>query len=137
MNKNAEYQRRYRERHPEWAAYHRQWREAHPERIKEYNRTYTVKTRAEKLAQRERAKVWCLSIAKINGGNACAVCGEADPDVLDFHHRDRSSKKFCISAVKDIPRHEDVAMVMAEIAKCEVLCANCHRKVHRAGPVVE
>jgi hypothetical protein len=54
----------------------------------------------------------------------CVDCGEADPDVLDFDHlRDKRA---------DVSRlvHGAVAwdLVAAEIAKCEVRCANCHRR---------
>jgi predicted HNH restriction endonuclease len=54
----------------------------------------------------------------------CRDCGEVDPDVLDFHHlRD---KLFSLSDVKN----RNMPQVRAEIAKCVVLCANCHRRVH-------
>ena len=53
----------------------------------------------------------------------CVDCGESDPLVLDFDHlRD---KKFSIG-------HELHARswrsILAEIEKCEVVCANCHRR---------
>jgi hypothetical protein len=49
--------------------------------------------------------------------------GETDPVVLEFDHlRD---KKFTIS--KGI-RDRNWQSVLDEIAKCEVVCANCHRR---------
>src|SRR5574343_826247 len=57
---------------------------------------------------------------------ACA-CGETHPSCLDFHHIDPKTKKFEISG--SIRRYgKDV--LMKEISKCIVLCANCHRKLH-------
>lgn len=57
--------------------------------------------------------------------NGCAVCGELDYDVLDFHHlRD---KKFSLNRVT---ADYGEAKVKAELAKCIVLCANCHRRHH-------
>lgn len=57
----------------------------------------------------------------------CAVCGEADPGVLEFHHL--GSKSFNVAhGFRDRPWKE----VVAEIAKCEVRCGNCH-KLH-TGP---
>lgn len=55
----------------------------------------------------------------------CVDCGETDPLVLDFHHRDPSTKLF---TVRDKGLHTSVQRLEAEIRKCEVLCANCHRK---------
>jgi hypothetical protein len=53
----------------------------------------------------------------------CADCGEEDPIVLEFDHL--ADKEFDISQ-----GHVDHAWerVLAEIAKCEVVCANCHRR---------
>ena len=53
----------------------------------------------------------------------CVDCGESDPVVLEFDHlRD---KKFSISEGLQGRRWQDV---LDEIAKCEVVCANCHRR---------
>ena len=53
----------------------------------------------------------------------CVDCGEEDPVVLEFDHlRD---KKFPISKGLTDRNWQDV---LDEIAKCEVVCANCHRR---------
>ena len=53
----------------------------------------------------------------------CVDCGESDPVVLEFDHlRD---KKFTIS--KGLQDREWQS-VLDEIAKCDVVCANCHRR---------
>jgi hypothetical protein len=53
----------------------------------------------------------------------CVDCGETDPVVLQFDHlRD---KQFDIGAGL-IDKNWEV--VLAEIDKCEVRCANCHRR---------
>lgn len=57
----------------------------------------------------------------------CQKCGEDHPAVLDFHHRDRHAKSFTISTLWR--RGWSKARIAAEIAKCDVLCSNCHRKV--------
>ena len=53
----------------------------------------------------------------------CCDCGEADPVVLEFDHlRDKSftiSQKF---------RERAWQAILDEIEKCEVVCANCHRR---------
>jgi hypothetical protein len=53
----------------------------------------------------------------------CVDCGEGDPVVLEFDHlRD---KKF---GVAQGFRDREWQSVLDEIAKCEVVCANCHRR---------
>jgi hypothetical protein len=58
---------------------------------------------------------------------SCEICGENHPACLDFHHIDPSRKKFSVSTRRDRP---SLAQLQEEIAKCRVLCANCHRKEH-------
>ena len=56
----------------------------------------------------------------------CVDCGESDPIVLEFDHV-RGSKVANISEMKckGLP----LSTMIEEIAKCEVRCANCHRRV--------
>jgi hypothetical protein len=63
----------------------------------------------------------------------CVDCGEADVRVLDFDHEVGTDKRADIaSLVAACGRWSDVE---AEIAKCSVRCANCHRRItsERAG----
>lgn len=61
------------------------------------------------------------------GGN-CAGCGRSGhPAIFEFHHRDPAEKSFGIG-VDGVPRRWSA--VVAELAKCVMLCANCHREVH-------
>jgi len=64
-------------------------------------------------------------------GGRCADCGyNAAVAALEFHHRDAGSKAFQISK-SGVSR----TRLWAEAAKCELLCANCHRVRHLAAPV--
>jgi len=56
----------------------------------------------------------------------CERCGEGRWYCLDFHHRDPTTKEFTVG--ESVRRSWKV--IKAEIAKCEVLCANCHRAEH-------
>ncbi len=58
---------------------------------------------------------------------SCERCGESHPACLDFHHVDPGEKKFSVSNHHERPSLE---ALKAEIAKCCVLCSNCHRKEH-------
>jgi hypothetical protein len=55
----------------------------------------------------------------------CADCGGEFPYyVMDFDHRDGEVKLFDVSkGMLSLGR----AKVLAEIAKCDIICANCHR----------
>ena len=54
--------------------------------------------------------------------NSCVDCGETDPVVLEFDHlRDKlyEPSKLALRSRK---------IIQAELEKCEVVCANCHRR---------
>lgn len=54
----------------------------------------------------------------------CADCGGVfDPVCMDFDHRPGETKRFSIAESLNSP----LAEIMDEIAKCDVVCANCHR----------
>jgi hypothetical protein len=55
----------------------------------------------------------------------CTDCGVSYPHyVMDFDHV-RGEKKFNVSSV--ISSFKSKQRVLDEIAKCEVVCSNCHR----------
>lgn len=58
----------------------------------------------------------------------CERCDESDPACLAFHHRSGEKK---VAAIADgIRKAWSKSRILAEIAKCAVLCANCHLKEH-------
>lgn len=58
-------------------------------------------------------------------GSKCR-CGESDPRCLEFHHVGK--KRYKISYL--LTSGHSLAYLQEEIAKCVVLCTNCHRKEH-------
>lgn len=65
-------------------------------------------------------------IGKYLSSHPCLDCGEKDILVLEFDHRSRTSKDFDVSQMGR--RGYSLDRVIGEIAKCEVRCANCHRR---------
>lgn len=80
-----------------------------------------------------KAKKWNAKNFEINCNNLltyfethhCIDCGNDEPEVLDFDHREPSLKSF---SVVDKLRTSPWASLLREIEKCDVRCANCHRK---------
>jgi hypothetical protein len=65
---------------------------------------------------------WLLAQLQLHG---CIDCGEKDPVVLEFDHV-RGQKTLAISELSK--RGNSIAKLEIEISKCEVRCANCHRR---------
>jgi len=58
----------------------------------------------------------------------CHLCSESDPRVLQFHHVNSEEKESSIS--KMLSSGCSLKKILKEIEKCEVVCANCHLKIH-------
>ena len=58
----------------------------------------------------------------------CSSCPESDPRALQFHHSDPKIKDTTIS--KMLSNALSLEKILLEISKCEVVCANCHLKLH-------
>jgi hypothetical protein len=59
-------------------------------------------------------------------GGQCVDCGySACPEALQFHHRDPSTKDFGLGEFNG-----SLVRLLREAAKCDLLCANCHRIRH-------
>ena len=57
----------------------------------------------------------------------CADCGAVlPPYAMDFDHRKPEEKKVALAAGKALLKSR--MELLAEIAKCDVVCANCHRR---------
>jgi hypothetical protein len=93
----------------------KQWYEKHGDkhraRVRENNQRY------KETAQRY---VWDYLST-----HPCVDCGETDPVVLEFDHV-RGKKRASIARM--VSNLYSVDSIKKEIAKCEVRCANCHRR---------
>lgn len=63
-------------------------------------------------------------------GSVCNHCGRTDVDVLTFHHKDPRTKLFNIAEWISGIRRITFEEVKRELDKCEILCLNCHKRVH-------
>jgi hypothetical protein len=63
-------------------------------------------------------------------GGKCQDCGfQGYEGVFDFHHLDPSQKDMDISRYRNKKLNDTI---VAELDKCDLLCANCHRIRHAA-----
>ena len=67
-----------------------------------------------------------VRVTEYLSAHPCVDCGETDPIVLDFDHV-RGKKIDDVSRL--VANGYSWTTVEAEIAKCEVRCSNCHRRV--------
>ena len=74
---------------------------------------------ARKARNQQETKQFIYEFCK---SHPCTDCGEADPIVLEFDHL--GDKSYNVSSMVD----HSMKMIQKEIAKCEVVCANCHRR---------
>lgn len=103
----------YRDKDKEVAAKRRSY-EKHREVVKERTRL-----RRQRLRDDNREKLEALLRA-----SKCADCGDTDWVVLEFDHV-TDDKSFNISTKMSDRTWEQL---LEEIKKCEIVCANCHRK---------
>ena len=83
------------------------------------------------LGRNARLRAWAQAYQQSQG---CRECGEDDPACLQFHHV-RGEKTETVGSM--LLRGASAQRVFAEIEKCDVLCANCHRQVHYQPPSVD
>lgn len=97
------------------------------ERAKEYYRKnrkeHLVAVREVKRRVIERARTLIVNYLSTH---PCVDCGEKDPVVLDFDHKDPESKYKCVSIM--CCEGYGIDRLKLEIEKCDVRCANCHRR---------
>src|SRR5579863_8485556 len=97
---------------------------------KEFNRAdyadnkarYVAKAKRNNARYKHEMYLWLVEYVKIH---PCVGCGETDPVVLDFDHRDGVDKLDDVSKLMTLKRYEEAKQ---EIEKCDVLCSNCHRR---------
>ena len=93
--------------------------------------TCKVCYKAQLIRERREVKMWIIELM----GGKCAHCGIVDiPEIYDLHHLDPSKKEIGIARIVRKSSSDGTKRLLRELAKCILLCANCHRKVH-ATPI--
>lgn len=105
--------------------YGREQRRLNPEAERAYQRAWNAKNRkrlrAQDLARREAAKAYIIECKSV----PCADCEhQYGPHVMDFDHV-RGRK---IANIGSGRFHGSMRALRKEIAKCDVVCSNCHRE---------
>ena len=68
-----------------------------------------------------------LNLIKVAGGK-CVLCGyDKNPGALEFHHLHPEEKEYGIATKGTC---HNIQKDLAEIRKCILICANCHRDVN-------
>jgi hypothetical protein len=111
----------------------KKWLADHKDYMHEYQKQYrrnnkekcTAAKERYRQVQLERIRNWFDRYSKTM---KCSHCPETHVGCLDFHHIDPNTKK---ASVREMMRgHHSFESLMEEVSKCEVLCSNCHRKLH-------
>jgi hypothetical protein len=100
---------------------------ADPEKQRAAQHRYYLENR-ERYAQanRDRRNQFRKVIDEAKAGVPCADCDIEYPSyVMDFDHRPGETKLHNISNGK--MNFGSLEALLAEIAKCDIVCANCHR----------
>ena len=98
----------------------------------EYYERNKAHLRAQTKERKRRIKAWYVAFKETC---KCSECDESHPAALEFHHIDgkgvfdKSLRKYAaISTLVSAGRSPKI--IANELMKCQVLCANCHRKHH-------
>ncbi len=111
-----------------------------PEQRREYNRAYYQANREKLLAANkawreqnpekvslsgQEKKIDALrALRALKEMTPCSDCGRHYAHyVMDFDHRPETEKKFLVSQF----RAHNLAALIEEVDKCDIVCANCHR----------
>lgn len=109
-------------------ARYKKWVEANRDRNNENSRRYRAKRYAKDKywadsGPKARAlKAWMLELKS----KPCTDCNNCFPSCcMDFDHRPEHAKTYNVGSM--FAHHYSKEIIEVALAKCEVVCANCHR----------
>lgn len=90
-----------------------------------YHREVYHRDGGKQAARNKRFKQKQTAFVDALKGKPCADCGGVFPPyVMDFDHLDATTKLFSVSNMRYRGGRK---RLLEEIAKCDLVCANCHR----------
>jgi hypothetical protein len=105
------------------------WKEANEEKMRQYRRDWYQRNKehakGKVLERKATIKRW---FKDMKSSLKCNRCSEDNPACLEFHHSNPDEKEHIITQM--VSCGWSVEKIKEEMEKCEVLCANCHRKEH-------
>lgn len=105
------------------------WKKKNKEKVKLHSHTWYVKNKKLIIARinlrRINLRKW---FDEYKSALKCIRCSESHPATLHFHHVDPTQKEGNIAKV--VNHNWSKKKILSEVAKCIVLCANCHAKEH-------
>lgn len=101
----------------------KEWRRFTENGIKEY-----LKSEKNKDRRIEYHKFIVRWYKQLKKNKKCIKCFENNPVCLSFHHRNPDDKTMGIYQMvkEDYP----LEIIKREVKKCDILCLNCHAKLH-------
>jgi hypothetical protein len=99
-----------------------------PEKKRECRRKWYANNKSSEKAHVKKRKIEIRNwFQKYKSSLKCSKCMESHPSTIDFHHNSRNKENNISKMVAD---GYSIERIKKEFGKCDVLCANCHRKVH-------
>ncbi len=94
------------------------WKKTSPEKRKEqYKQSVIYQSK-----RADRNSSWLAGYLKVH---PCTKCGESRILTLELHHINPENKSYKVSDL--VSKGCSLKLIIVEIGKCDVLCANCHR----------
>jgi hypothetical protein len=100
-------------------------------RCRDCSRVWYVKNRVQHMANvkrhnEERRRVVKMELTRYLESHPCVDCRETDIRCLEFDHVDPAQKAYNVSSM--LRSQRPWKEILKEIEKCDVRCANCHRR---------
>jgi hypothetical protein len=100
--------------------------------IAKANERHIKKKAKDCIVAKERRKYRTNMVNEYKVSYGCKLCGyNKCAEALHFHHRDPTHKIKAVGIM--VKRGYSIERIIAEMRKCDVLCANCHAELHSNG----
>lgn len=96
---------------------------------KEYQKRHYVENKEKYYERSKKCKAALYAkLENYKSNLSCLYCGKKHPTYMDFHHNREKT-----DTVANIIRRHSWNRTLKKIKKCDAVCANCHRKLHKTN----